>query len=206
MKQMSTAMFTLLMRCFEVSLFVRMRASGITTFFFTLLQPSVRDAWLSGCIMALISVGESSGLDHLGAGSCFQRQSRHLESLRLLTPSARPSLRPRAFCAGVELDMCAHLPGRIDRRCVSQLTPWSRDHYLFLRAAGNLCKVYARAWLDRGADTSRGTPCEPLNSAFRWAKEAHGEEELLASCRNVVLGSEFRANLVRQALRLALRK
>ena len=37
MRQMSTAMFTLLMRCFEVSLFVWMRANGITTCFFTLL-------------------------------------------------------------------------------------------------------------------------------------------------------------------------
>ena len=60
------------------------------------------------------------------------------EILRLLTPSVWPSLRPRTFCTGVELDMCAHVPGRIDRRCISQLTPQSRDHHLFLRAAGSL--------------------------------------------------------------------
>ena len=35
------------------------------------------------------------------------------ESLRLLTPSVWPSLRPRGLCAGVELDMYAHVPGRI---------------------------------------------------------------------------------------------
>ena len=60
---------------------------------------------------------------------------------------------------------------RSDRRRISQLTQQSRDHYLFLHAAGSLCEVCVRAWLDRGADTSRGTPCEPLKSAFRWAEE-----------------------------------
>ena len=63
------------------------------------------------------------------------------EILRLLAPSVWPSLRPHAFCTGVELDMYAHVPGRIDRRCVSQLTPQSRDHYVFLHAAGSLCQV-----------------------------------------------------------------
>ena len=67
--------------------------------------------------------------------------------LRLRTPSVWPSLRPRAFCAGVELDMYLHVPGRIDRRRISQLTQQSRDHYLFLHAAGSLCKVCVRAWL-----------------------------------------------------------
>ena len=56
--------------------------------------------------------------------------------LRLLTASVWPSLRPGASCAGVELDMYVHVPGRIDRRCISQLTPRSRDHHLFLHAAG----------------------------------------------------------------------
>ena len=63
------------------------------------------------------------------------------EILRMLTPSVWPSVRPRAFCAGVELDMYVHVPGRIDRRCISQLTPRSRDHHLFLHAAGRLSKV-----------------------------------------------------------------
>ena len=40
-----------------------------------------------------------------------------------------------------------------------------------------------RAWLDQGADTSRGTPCEPLRSAFRWAEESHGDDELLSMLR-----------------------
>ena len=31
--------------------------------------------------------------------------------------------------------------------------------------------VRVRAWLDGGTDTSRGTPCEPLKSAFRRAEE-----------------------------------
>ena len=80
------------------------------------------------------------------------------EILQLLTPSGWPSLRPRAFCAGVELDMYVHIPGRIHRREVSQMSPRSRDHHLFLHAAGSLCKVCVQAWLDRGADTSKGTP------------------------------------------------
>ena len=63
------------------------------------------------------------------------------EILRLLTPSVWPSLPPRAFCAGVELDMYAHVPGRIDRRCIGQLTPRSRHHHFFLHAAGSLCKL-----------------------------------------------------------------
>ena len=42
------------------------------------------------------------------------------EILRLLTPLVWPSLRPCAFCAGVELDMHVHVPGRIDRRRISQ--------------------------------------------------------------------------------------
>ena len=78
--------------------------------------------------------------------------------------------------------MYVHVPGRIDRRRISQLASRSRDQ-LFLRAAGNLCKVYVRAWLDRGADTSRGTPCESLTSAFRWAEEAQGDEESLSMLR-----------------------
>ena len=65
------------------------------------------------------------------------------EILRSLTPSVWPSLRPRAFCAGVELDMYVHVPGRIHRRCISQLTPRSRDHHLFLQAAGSLCKNWS---------------------------------------------------------------
>ena len=36
------------------------------------------------------------------------------EILRLLTPSVWSSLRPRAFCAGVELDMYAHVRSRQD--------------------------------------------------------------------------------------------
>ena len=51
---------------------------------------------------------------------------------------------------------------------------------LFLQKAGGLCKVYVRAWLDRGADTSSGTLRERLQSAFGWTQEARGEEELLS--------------------------
>ena len=110
------------------------------------------------------------------------------EILRLLTPSAWPSLRPRAFCAGVELDMYVHVPGRIDRRRISQLASRLRDHQLLLHAAGSLCTVCVRAWLDRGADTSGGTPCAPLKSAFRWAEEAQGDEELLSMLRASAAG------------------
>ena len=80
------------------------------------------------------------------------------ETMRLLTPSVWPSLRPRAFCAGVELDMYAHVPGRIRRREVCQMSPRARNHHLFLHAARSLCKACVQAWLDRGADTSYGTP------------------------------------------------
>ena len=80
------------------------------------------------------------------------------EIMRLLPPSVGPSLRPRAFCAGVELDMYVHVPGRIRRREVSQMRSRARNHHLFLHAAGSLCKACVQAWLDRGADTSYGTP------------------------------------------------
>ena len=73
--------------------------------------------------------------------------------------------------------MYVHIPGRIHRREVSQMSLRSRDHHLLLHAAGNLCKVCVQAWLDRGADPSKGTPWEPLKSAFRWAEEA--DEDLL---------------------------
>ena len=79
--------------------------------------------------------------------------------------------------------MYVHVPGRIDRRCISQLTPRSRDHHLFLHAAGSLCKVCVGAWLNRGADTSRGSPCEPLKSAFRLAEEAHANDEFVSMLR-----------------------
>ena len=96
--------------------------------------------------------------------------------------------------------MYVHVPGRIDRRRISKLASRSRDQ-LFLRAAGNLCKVYVRAWLDRGADTSRGTPCESLTSAFRWAEEAQGDEELLSMLRggSVTLVVGRRGGSVREA-------
>ena len=69
----------------------------------------------------------------------------------------------------------------IDRRCIRQRTPRWRDHHLFLHTAQSLCNVCARAWLDQGADTSHGTPCEPLKSAFRWAED--GDDELLSTLR-----------------------
>ena len=75
----------------------------------------------------------------------------------------------------------------------SQLIPWPRDHHLFLH--GSLCKICARAWLDRAADTSHGTPCEPLKSAYRWAEEAHGDDELLSMLR----GSEAARSRSRSA-------
>ena len=40
-----------------------------------------------------------------------------------------------------------------------------------------------QAWPDRGADTSRGTPCEPLKSASKWAEKAQGDEKLLSMRR-----------------------
>ena len=85
------------------------------------------------------------------------------EILRLLTPSVWPSLLPRAFCAGVELDMYVHVPGRIDRRRISQLASRSRDHQLlhevFAKLACELCWIAER--------TCRGTPCEPSGGRRR---------------------------------------
>ena len=86
----------------------------------------------------------------------------------------------RVLSVRVELDMYVRVPGRIHRREVSQMSPRSRDHHLFLHAAGSLCKVCVQAWLDRGADTSYGTPWEPHKSAFAWAEEAQGDEDLLS--------------------------
>ena len=57
------------------------------------------------------------------------------EILQLLTPSVWPSLRPAAFCVALELDMYVHVPGKIRRREVSQMSPRVRNHHLFLRAA-----------------------------------------------------------------------
>ena len=76
--------------------------------------------------------------------------------------------------------MYAHVPGRIHRREVSQRSPGSREHHVFLHAAGSLCKVCVQAWLHRGADTSKGTPWGPLKSAFRWAEEAQADQDLLS--------------------------
>ena len=150
-----------------------------------------RDAALAKCERCLafglhhgvdLSRGAASHLDWIALERA-RASNASPEILRLLTRSVWPSLRSRAFCAWVELDMYVRVPGRIDRRCISQLTPRSRDHHLFLHAAGSLCKVCVRAWLDRGVDTSRGTPCEPLKSAFRWAEEARGDDELLSVVR-----------------------
>ena len=55
--------------------------------------------------------------------------------------SLQYGLRPRAFCAGVELDMYVRSAGKTHRREVSQMSPRSQDHDLCLRAAGSLCKV-----------------------------------------------------------------
>ena len=56
----------------------------------------------------------------------------------------------------------------------------ARSHHLFLHAAGSLCKACAQAWLDRGVDTSYSAPWEPHKSAFTWAEEAQGDEDLLS--------------------------
>ena len=76
--------------------------------------------------------------------------------------------------------MYVHVPGSIHRREVSQMSPRSQDHHLFLHAAGSLCKVGIQAWLDRGAGTSYGTPWEPHKLAFVWAEGAQGDEDLLS--------------------------
>ena len=61
----------------------------------------------------------------------------------------------------------------------------SAEHHVFLHAAGSFCKVCARAWLDRGADTTSGTPREPLKSAVRWVEEAH----MGADCERATTGA-----------------
>ena len=76
--------------------------------------------------------------------------------------------------------MYVHVPGRIHRREVSQMSPRSRDHHLFLHAAGSPFRICVQAWLDRGADTSKSIHWEPLKSAFRWAEEAQADEDLLS--------------------------
>ena len=65
------------------------------------------------------------------------------------------------------------------RKHARQLRQQERAHYLFLRAAGSLYNVCVQAWLGRGADKSRGITCNPLNSEYTWAHEAHADEELL---------------------------
>ena len=57
--------------------------------------------------------------------------------------------------------MYAHVPGRIHRRGVSQMSARSRDHHLFLRHIS--------------------TPWELLKSAVRWVEEAQGDEDLLST-------------------------
>ena len=96
------------------------------------------------------------------------------EIMGLLTPSVWPSLRPRAFCAGVELDMYVHVPGRICRREVSLMSPRARNHHLFLHAAGSLCKACVQAWVDRGADTSYGTPGSLTSRLSRGPRRLRG--------------------------------
>ena len=98
------------------------------------------------------------------------------EIMRLLTPAVWPSLRPRAFCAGVELDMYVHVPGRICRREVSQMSPRARDHHLFLHAAGSLCKNACKlGWIEELTHLM-APPGEPHKSAFTWAEEAGSGE------------------------------
>ena len=94
------------------------------------------------------------------------------EIMRLLAPSVWPSLRPRGFCAGVELDMYVHVPGRICRREVRQMSPRARSHHLFLHAAGSLCKNACKlGWIEELTHLM-APPGEPLKSAFTWAEEA----------------------------------
>ena len=162
-------------RCFGVLLFVWMNLSGIITYFFRLpLQKCQKclNYWLRHG--ADLRRGTASHPDWI-ALEWARASNASPESLRWLTPSVR-----RAFCAGVELDMSVHVPGRIHRREVSQMSLRSRDHHLFLHAAGNLYKVCVQAWLDRGADTSYGAPWEPHKSAFTWTEEAQGYEDLLS--------------------------
>ena len=56
----------------------------------------------------------------------------------------------------------------------------SRDHPLFLHAAGSLCKICVRDWLDQGADASYDTPWEPLKSAVSRAEEIQVDKDLLS--------------------------
>ena len=111
---------------------------------------------------------ESSRLDRLAVDSRFQCQSGNLEIAD--TFSMALSLAVRLLRGGGVGHGRAHARYRIDRRCISQLTPRSRDHHLFLHAAGSLCKVCAQAWLDRGADTSRGTRCE-VGRGGSWGRQ-----------------------------------
>ena len=93
------------------------------------------------------------------------------EILRLLTPSVWPSLQPRAFCVGVELDMYARVPGRIDRRRICQLIQQSQDHSLSRR---EIFAKFARelGWIEKR--TRLAALLEPLRSAFGWTRRLKG--------------------------------
>ena len=164
-QKMSTAMSTLLMRYFEVSLFVWMRASDM--FLHAALAKCERRlaCWLHPDWIALEWARASNASP---------------EILRLLTPSVWPSLRPRAFCAGVELDMCARAPRRIDRRCISQLTPRSHDHHLFLQRevfakfARQLGWIEERTRLAALGRRSRSQCCGGFGGPERRLGEAEG--------------------------------
>ena len=84
--------------------------------------------------------------------------------------------------------MNLHVSMRIDRRCIRQLIPRSRDHYIFLLPVGNLNKIRVGAWLDRGVDKSHDIPYEPLKSAFNWIEDARRDDELLSMLRASAVG------------------
>ena len=95
------------MRCFGVLLSVWMKASGITTSFVQATfakRETCSNYWLHHG--ADLSRGTANHPDWI-ALEWARASNASPEIMRLLTPSVWPSFRPRAFCAGVELDMYA---------------------------------------------------------------------------------------------------
>ena len=108
-------------------------------------------------------------------GSQFQRQAGSPE----IAHAARmeESNLPGPFCTEAELGTYLRVFSKHARKYARQLRQQEREHHLFLRAAGSLCKECVQAWLGRGADKSRGTSCCLLKTAHRLPREAHADEK-----------------------------
>ena len=88
-----------------------------------------------------------------------------LQIMRFVDAFSEAFLAAARLLCGVELDMYVHVPDRMRRKEISRMNPRAHNHHLFFYAVGSLCKSCVQTWLDRGADSSYGTSCEPRNVA-----------------------------------------